>query len=239
MRYPTCRNDDFNAVFQALAEDVIEGATVSCSVELGSNEGSDPSNTTVRFASGTLLDPIVFSQVASAGDCVANAYYYEDADTITLCPTTCALVQADPTGALAVEVGCEGNGAYVERTIVESYESECNEDSTVQWAFFTYDATTPDDSRVSFRIRSAETQAGLDSATWIDLATAQASPDTQTCSMSGPAPCPIDLYSVLRGSPAAHHPFLQVEVKLQPTSDARKPSTIQGWQLSYSCPFSQ
>lgn len=239
LRYPTCRNDDFDAIFQALAEDVIEGATVSCSVEIGSNEGSDPANTTVRFASDTQAEPVTFSRVDSEASCVDNAYYYEDASTITLCPSTCTVVQADTTGALAVDVGCQGGASYVQRELIESYESECSEDTTVQWSFFTYNTTTPGDSNVNFRLRSAQTEAELEAAVWMDLATAQASPDTQICAMAGPAPCPVDLYSVLGGSPAAHHPFVQVEVQLNPTSDGSLPSTIQGWQLSYSCPFDQ
>jgi hypothetical protein len=124
--------------------------------------------------------------------------------------------------------------------MVERYESECNEDTRVQWGFFTYNATTPGDSNVQFRIRMAETEAGLATATWIPLASAQASPDTQVCGFGGPGPvCPIDLYAVLGPSNVEHHPFAEVEVTLNPSSDGAQASTIQGWQLNYSCPFSQ
>lgn len=239
LRYPTCRNSDFNAIFQAVAEEVVEGATVSCSVDLEDQGSADPDDTTVRFVPGGSVNPITFSRVAGSGACVDNSYYYEDADTITLCPTTCSMVQADLSGSLAVEVGCNGGESYLARTITQTYESECNEDTQVQWGFLTYNTTTPGDSNVTFRIRTAETEAALATATWTDLITAQASPDTQVCAWAGPAPCPIDLYTALGGSPSAHHPFVEMELSLNPSSDGRQPSTLQAWELTYSCPFSQ
>jgi hypothetical protein len=180
-------------------------------------------------------------RVANAAACVSNAYYYASPTTITLCPSTCSTVQADLQGSLGVEVGCIGAGGYETKVLTETYASECADDTRVQWGFFTYDSTTPGDSSVRFRIRTANTEAALATAPWIDLATAQASPNTQRCTMGGPAPCPIDLYNVLGGAsaPAVHHNLAQVDVTLTPSSDGTKPSSVQGWQLNYSCPFAQ
>ena len=72
--------------------------------------------------------------------------------------------------------------------LTERYESECNEESQVQWGFLTYNASTPGDSNVEFRVRTAQTEAELESATFVDLITAQASTDTQVCGFAGPAP---------------------------------------------------
>jgi hypothetical protein len=239
LRYPTCRNSDFNAIFQAVAEEVIEGASVSCTVQLEDNAEADPDSTTVHFVPGGSVVPTIFSRVANASACTSNAYYYENDTTITLCPLTCTMVQADLAGSLGVEVGCSSTETYQAAVLQEVYESECAEDTRVQWGFLTYNATTPGNSNVVFKIRTAPTEAELTSATWIDLARAQASPDTQVCGFGGPAPCPIDLYTALGGSPAAHHPFAEVQVVLNPTGDGKQPSTIQGWQLNYSCPFAQ
>lgn len=126
------------------------------------------------------------------------------------------------------------------KVLTETYDSDCDEDARVQWGFFTYDTTTPGDSNVRFRIRTANTEAALATASWVDLATAHASPNTQRCSMGGPAPCPIDLYNVLGGTnaPAVHHSFAQIEVTLTVSSDQLEPAA-QGWKVNYSCPFIQ
>ncbi|HKO92426.1 MAG TPA: C-type lectin domain-containing protein [Polyangiaceae bacterium] len=241
LRYPTCRNNDFNAIFQAVAQEVVEGASVSCSIELGHGREADPAKTSVRYTPGRSGSAVTLQRVANAAACVNNAYYYATPTTITLCPSTCTTVQADLQGSLGVEVGCIGAGGYETKVLSETYESECADDTRVQWGFFTYDTTTPSDSNVRFRIRTANTEAGLATATWVDLATAHASPNTQRCSMAGPAPCPIDLYNVLGGgsAPAVHHNFAQVDVTLTPSSDGTEPASVQGWQLNYSCPFAQ
>jgi hypothetical protein len=240
LRYPICRNSDFNAMFQALAQEVVSGASVSCSVELGHGAEADPAKTSVRFTSGAGTTT-TFSRVDNAAACANDAYYYASPTTITLCPTTCNAVQGDTQGTLGVEVGCKGAGGYETKVLTETYESECNEDTRVQWGFFTYDSSTPADANVTFRIRTATTEAGLATASWIPLATATSSPDTQRCSMTGPSPCPIDLFTVLGGSSASatHHPYAQVEATLNPSSDGAQPATVQGWQLNYSCPFAQ
>jgi len=118
------------------------------------------------------------------------------------------------------------------------YDTQCDADSRAQWGFFIYDTTTPADSTVRFRIRTANTGAALETAPWIELATAQASPNTQRCAMSGPAPCPLDLYVLLGGvnSPAVHHALAELEVTLLAASDHAELPSIEGWQLTYSCP---
>jgi hypothetical protein len=142
-------------------------------------------------------------------------------------------------GSDAGFVSVTNASALTARALNERYASQCSEDEGVQWGFFTYEATTPGDSNVTFKIRTALTEADLDDQTWLSLARAQATPDTQVCSVWGPAPCPIDLYVVLGGAPAAHHPFLEVEVLLHAESSGAESSTVQGWQLNYSCPFTQ
>jgi len=131
--------------------------------------------------------------------------------------------------------------AGASQVMTRLYETQCDADSWVQWGFFTYDATTPGDSSVHFQIRTGNTEAALATAPWIDLATAHASPNTQRCSMGGPAPCPLDLYVLLGGktSPAIHHELAQVEVTLQASSGQSELPSVEGWQLTYSCPLIQ
>jgi hypothetical protein len=240
LRYPICRNSDFNAIFQAVAQQVVEGASVSCSIKLGNGAEADPDKTSVRFTSGAKVTT-TFTRVANAAACTNNAYYYADATTITLCPSTCTAVQGDTAGTLGVEVGCKNSGGYETKVMTETYESECNEDARIQWGFLTYDTVTPGDSSVRFRIRTAPTENALSAAQWIDVATASSANNNQRCSMAGPAPCPIDLFALLGGknSPAVRHPYAQVEVTLTPSSDGQQPAATQGWELNYSCPFAQ
>jgi hypothetical protein len=141
-------------------------------------------------------------------------------------------------GALnAAPSACDAGPCLLPSVSTRTYEGDCAADMRVQWGFLTYAATTPADSRVQFRIRAAETELELTSASWVELATAQAVPNTQQCTFAGPLPCPIDLYVMLGGSPRAHYAFAEVEVTEAPTSDGTQLSTVQGWQLTFSCAF--
>lgn len=149
------------------------------------------------------------------------------------------MVQADLSGSLGVEIGCVAGETFTSRRISEVYESECAEDTEVQWSFLTYVAATPSDSNVQFRLRAADTEAELTSASYLDVATARSSPDTQVCSLAGPSPCPIDLFSALDTLRLSHEKFVELEVTLNPTSNGEQAATIQNWELTYSCPFNQ
>ena len=131
-----------------------------------------------------------------------------------------------------------GGGASGPATLQQIYEGSCD-GSTVQWGFFTYEATTPGDSSIAFRMRTAPVEAGLAAAKYLDLLTASAALGTERCSFTGPAPCPVDVYAALDGAPLAHHPFAQIEVLLTPDgADGRLP-TVEEWQLTFSCTFNQ
>jgi len=137
------------------------------------------------------------------------------------------------------DAGCTTVVDSTPRVLGEVYAGQCNGDAIVQWGFLTYEATTPSDSTVRFRLRTATTRSGLSSASWTELITAQASPDTQVCGFIGPVPCPIDLYAVLDGPPRAHHAFAELGLILNPSTDGARVPTVQGWNLSYSCPLGQ
>jgi hypothetical protein len=123
--------------------------------------------------------------------------------------------------------------------LTKTYQGACGPDARVQWGFLTYVAKTPGDSLIAFKIRTAETQLELASREWMDLASAQASPDTQTCGFAGPSPCPIDLYVVLGGAPRAHELFAEITLLSYPSTDGLSMPTIDRYQLNYSCPFNQ
>jgi len=233
VRYPACQEDAIDTVLRAIAAGAVQ-ATPSCTFQLGSRPDADPQQTRVRLTSSDAR-PVLLGRVAGADACVDDAYYLSSAQALELCPATCSALRAVRERRLSVEVGCASVEAYAKKVVVVPYEPGCGRDERVQWGFLTYTATTPGDSNVQFRLRTADTKAGLASAAYVDLATAQASPDTQHCGFAGPVPCPIDLYAVLGGPPRAYHPFAQLEISLAPTSDGKTASTVQTWQLSYSC----
>ncbi|MBW2459145.1 MAG: hypothetical protein JRI68_31900, partial [Deltaproteobacteria bacterium] len=123
----------------------------------------------------------------------------------------------------------------------EVYEAECPAGTSVQWGFAAYDATTPPDSAIVFEARTAATEGELGAATWASVATAESSPtDTQKCQLSGPAPCPLDLWTILGGPPLVHLDVLELKATLVPggPNDSITPS-LNSWQVTYSCPDSQ
>src|SRR5262249_46838558 len=144
------------------------------------------------------------------------------------CPNTCQTVLADSGAQIDVDLGCPG--AYEPATSKQVYEAKCPAGTHVQWGFLAYDSVTPGNSNVVFSARTADTEAGLSAAAFVDLATAQAAPtDTQVCLMSGPKPCPVDLYSKLN-TPGAKLNFIELSIKLNPTTDKSSAPTLKSWE---------
>ena len=69
------------------------------------------------------------------------------------------------------------------------------------------------------------------------IATARSTPtDTQKCPMTGPSPCPVNLFTSL-SSPTLE--VLEVAITLNPSADKAYTPTVKSWQISYSCPPSE
>ena len=209
LRYPTCRNSDFNVIFNAIAEEVILSSGVSCEIALPNEGDFDPDGATVQYLPAGDPPATMLNRAIDAADCgnVTGGWYYDDNSNPTeliLCTTTCDLINADPAARISIDVGClppansDAGGApiqlfdpSVEREI---YEGTCPEGKPPQWGFLTWESTAIGGSSIAFFGRSASSEAGLESEPWIELGTSEASPiDTQTCTYSGPSPCPIEL----------------------------------------------
>jgi hypothetical protein len=121
-------------------------------------------------------------------------------------------------------------------TYTEVYQAVCPDGKGPLWGYLAFETTTPGDSNVSFKIRTAGTESALASASYVDLREAHATPDdTQLCAISGPAPCPIALYPALGGAPAARYSYLELALVLNPSSDGISGPTVKSWQITYSC----
>jgi hypothetical protein len=113
LRYPSCFSDNFNAVFNAIAEGIIEGAKLSCEWDIpDAPDGKvfDKMKVNVEFASGAGV-PTLVPKAASLEACADAAGWYfdnEDAPTvIRACPASCTQFQADQSGKVNIVFGCE------------------------------------------------------------------------------------------------------------------------------------
>ncbi len=115
LRWPTCRNGDFNAVFQAIAQGIIDNTQVACEFDIPTPDAGiiDPSKVQVQYTPGGTGTPVLYSPVADQAACAtSDGFYFDDpmAPTkIFLCPTTCTTVQADPDAKINVLFGCLGS----------------------------------------------------------------------------------------------------------------------------------
>jgi hypothetical protein len=237
LRYPSCYNDNFDGVFNTIAEDVIVQAAASCDVVLANAASFDPTLTTVVYSSVNSSGADVqtsLTRVADAAACTTNAWYADDSSgstTIKLCPTICATVKADVNARVWAELAC-GTDATT-RTESFVYSGVCDADEGTTWLDLGYEATIPDDGSVVFRARVAATEALLQDATWVDLRTALAA--QASCALA--SGCEIDVFAAL-GSAEAQLPALELEITLNPTSSGDSVS-IARWDLTYTCQDNQ
>ncbi len=121
--------------------------------------------------------------------------------------------------------------------ITEVYEATCAPGQVVQWGYLTYAGVTPSDSSLVFDVRTANDVASLSAATYHYVTTAQSMPDTQVCALG--SGCEGDLFNALGGLPAAQRSVLELQVTLTPTSDLSSSSSLNKWEILYSCPDDQ
>jgi len=112
LKFPVCEGSGFDAVFQKLAEGVIQGAKLACDFEMPAappGENLDPNNMLVNYTPSDGSAVVEFKKVANSAACVDNAFYIEGT-TIHLCPQACTLVQADDNAKMDVLFGCKQDG---------------------------------------------------------------------------------------------------------------------------------
>jgi hypothetical protein len=109
LRFPVCQYQAYDAVFQTIAENVIEQSVLACDIpvpEAQMGQTIDTTTVQVDFTPSMGGDPISFHQVPDLADCEADAFYIED-ETIHLCPDSCEAVQGDAMAKLDVKYGCD------------------------------------------------------------------------------------------------------------------------------------
>jgi hypothetical protein len=237
LRYPSCYNDNFDDVFNAIATEVVEGARVSCDFTLQNAGNFDIDTAKVYFQKNENANPTELTRAANLASCSDEGWYLpnsNDTSKLSLCPAACAEAQQREDSRLSVEVGCLGSG-YEPYSFSEAYAAECSFDEIPQWGFLAIEATTPGDSTVVLRARSADTEADLADASYEEIATLSAANGNASCSAPDVDGCPLDLYTALGGAPNVHHAFIEIEVTVNPTSDGSALPAIDTWSVSHSC----
>lgn len=107
LRFPLCNNDNFDAVFQAMAVNVTEGVTLDCSYAppAPAQGDLDFSRVVAYYTEGASGDINQLNRVDDLASCAADSYYVAS-NRFTLCPTTCDTVKADATGSLDFHIAC-------------------------------------------------------------------------------------------------------------------------------------
>jgi hypothetical protein len=106
-------DQEFQPIFQAVAQQVIGGASLSCSYPIPpppEGEAFDKDQVNVEFDDGT-GDTLQIGRVDDPSLCadVTDGWYYDDpADPalIMVCPQTCSKIQGFATASIAIKFGC-------------------------------------------------------------------------------------------------------------------------------------
>jgi hypothetical protein len=109
LRFPLCQFPGYDAVFRAIAENVIVKSEIACEFEIPpppSGTVLDLDKVAVRKTaqSGKSSE---FLQAATPDDCQADAFYIDrGSNQVHLCPEACEVVRADPRAMVDVLFTC-------------------------------------------------------------------------------------------------------------------------------------
>lgn len=105
-------DQEFQPIFDAVAEQVIEGSTLACEFTIPpppEGESFDPMEVNVEFFDG--VGTLDIGYVEGPSDCagVTDGWYYDDPaspSTILLCPQTCDTIQGFQGAQVSIQFGC-------------------------------------------------------------------------------------------------------------------------------------
>ncbi|MGE0785185.1 MAG: hypothetical protein AB7S26_05810 [Sandaracinaceae bacterium] len=98
---------DYDALFQAIADESITQASVPCSLEVpeGPDISLDIPRAQLRYQPGGGGEPIGYDYVESMDAC-ADGGFYLAGDHLELCPSTCETIRADPDAMVDFSFPC-------------------------------------------------------------------------------------------------------------------------------------
>lgn len=105
LRFPVCSTTGYNAVFERIAQGIIEGSKIECDFPVPNDPSIDRNTIQIEYTPGSGGASTVFDLVKDASACGPGRVYIEQ-DTVKLCPDACTLVQTDAKAKLGVLWGC-------------------------------------------------------------------------------------------------------------------------------------
>ena len=116
LRYPSCFNSNFDDMFNAVAQGVIERSSASCEYALPEPDGGaiNPDNIVATYhPSASGQSDVSLSRISAEDQCGSSQGFYLDDNTnptrLFLCPQACSLVQADDGARIDIDFGCLGS----------------------------------------------------------------------------------------------------------------------------------
>ena len=113
LRYPVCSFDSYDAVFQRIAQAVVEQAMVPCIWDLPDppeGETFDKDFVNVNYLPSDGSGLVELGAFENASDCNdSEGWYYDDPDnptSIVTCPETCRRLENDTGARVDVGLGC-------------------------------------------------------------------------------------------------------------------------------------
>lgn len=110
LRFPVCETSSYDAVFERIAQGVVEGAELACAFDapdasLGTQ--IDLSRAVLVYDGNGGTTEETLAQVPAADGCDDESFFVDEAgEQIVLCPATCTRLRADPTASITVSVPC-------------------------------------------------------------------------------------------------------------------------------------
>lgn len=133
---------------------------------------------------------------------------------------------ASGTGGTMAPATCEDAGVVC---VLQTYHGDCSAFSGKRalWTFLSYDTTVPADAHVEFAVRTADTEADLETASFEIAGVAEMGSELV------PPSVPIHLDEVL-STPDVTREWLELRISRVDGSDGQSPS-VEEWDLSFSC----
>lgn len=123
LRFPVCEFQSYDVVFNEVAQGIIEQSKIGCSLtlpEVPSGEAINPNALILEWRPTPADRAEQVTKVDPAGCGARN--FTVSGNTVTLCPTLCAEVEASTEGALTIVAGCQMGEECVP---VAAFETDC------------------------------------------------------------------------------------------------------------------
>jgi hypothetical protein len=118
---------------------------------------------------------------------------------------------------------------YDPATYTREYQASCPSGQRAVWRFFDWQAVLPAGTSIKFTAKTALTQAALDTAASVDVATAL--PPSTTGWTSGPS----TLEDLFRAIGETSRPYLRVTMEFLPSSDKTQAPQLLTWRQNVDC----